>query len=75
MSLGTVLALIGFVVFSHIKMAQHNQDSNGRLNNAPKASGLLPDHTAPLLSPSQARVSTCCARTKPFLYVCHGLCH
>ena len=53
MSLGIVLALIGFVAFSHTKMAQQNLESNSRLRDAPKASSLSPDTTAPLLSPSQ----------------------
>ena len=53
MSLGIVLALVGFVAFSHIKMAQQKPDSNGPPSDAPKASGLSPDSTAPLLSHSQ----------------------
>ena len=53
MSLGIVLALLAFVAFSHIKMAQQTPDSNSRLRDGPKAAGLLPDTTAPLLSPSR----------------------
>ena len=53
MSLGIVLALLGFVAFSHMKMAQQNPDSNSPLRDAHKAVGLPPDTTAPLLSPTK----------------------
>ena len=53
MSLGIVLALGGFFMFSHIKLAQQKSASSGQLCDAPKASGLSPDSRTPLLSPSK----------------------